>query len=259
MPSDLDPSLNEPLAELLLTVADDKLMLGHRNSDWTGLAPILEEDIAFSSLAQDEIGHAQALYELAGSLLGRDANDLAFGRGPDAYRCCAVVEMPDDFDWAVAICRQFFCDHFDALRLARLARATWEPLAQLARRLHAEEQVHVEHVDAWVRRLGTGTDESRERMQAALDTLAPVGTSLFEPVRGEAALVAGGVLPGDDDAFAAWTTTLGDVADDAGLRLELAPPPADFVGGRRGRHHEQFAALLDEMCEVYRLAPGAAW
>ena len=85
--------LKGPLLELLLSVADDKLLLGHRNSDWTGLGPILEEDIAFSSMAQDEIAHAQALYERAGELVGKTADQLAFGRDPDAYRCATITEL----------------------------------------------------------------------------------------------------------------------------------------------------------------------
>ena len=166
--------LKGPLVELLLSVADDKLLLGHRNSDWTGLGPILEEDIAFSSLAQDEIAHAKTLYELAAGLTGGSADQLAFGRGPEQYRCAAIVELPDDFDWAFALGRQLFCDHFDLLRLQRLASSSFKPLADLAARLAAEEQVHVDHADAWVRRLGKGTDDSHRRMQSAVERLPAV-------------------------------------------------------------------------------------
>src|SRR5215510_222272 len=101
--------LKEPLAQLLLSVADDKLILGHRNADWTGLAPILEEDIAFSSLAQDDLAHAMALYELIADLTGSDANRVAFGRSLAEYRCCELVELHDEFDWSIAIVRQFLC------------------------------------------------------------------------------------------------------------------------------------------------------
>src|SRR6185503_7816753 len=108
--------LKQALAQLVLSVADDKLILGHRNSDWTGLGPILEEDIAFSHLAQDEMAHAQALYQFAGELLGKSADELAFGRTIDQYRCAHIVEVPDDFNWATALARKFFCDHFDLHR-----------------------------------------------------------------------------------------------------------------------------------------------
>lgn len=256
IPDDLAPLF----ADLLLALADDKLMLGHRNSDWTGLGPILEEDIAFSSLAQDEMAHAQAVYELVGALVGADSNDLAFGRDPSAYRCAAIVEVADEFDWAVAIGRQLFCDHFDALRLNRLSRCEHAPVAALAKRMAAEEQIHCEHVDAWVRRLGRGTDASRERMQAALDRLGPIAASLLEPVEGQDRLEAAGLYPVSEDASidTAWADGIDAVVRSAGLTLTVAqrdPAP----GGRRGVHTELLGEMLNEMCEVYRIEPGAAW
>ena len=258
--TEISENLKRPLVELLLALADDKLILGHRNSDWTGLAPILEEDIAFSSLAQDEIAHAQAIYQLAATLTDRSADDLAFGRDPADFRCAAIVELPDDFDWAFAICRRFFCDRFDLVRLRRMARSSYKPLADLAARLAAEEHVHVEHADAWLGRLGSGTDESRDRMQAALGRLTGVAGSLLEPVEGQTGLEAAGVFPpGDTDLFGQWSRDLAEVIKAAGLTLavdRLSPPTR---GGRHGEHTEHLKPLLDEMSEVYRLEPKAAW
>ena len=252
--------LKEPFVELLLSVADDKLILGHRNSDWTGLAPILEEDIAFSSLAQDEIAHAQALYELAAPLTRRSADDLVFGRGPGEYRCCGIVELPDDFDWAFAVCRRFFCDHFDALRLGRMARSSLTPLADLAGRLAAEEQIHVEHADAWIERLGRGGDDARRRMQEALDRLSPIAPALLEPTDGLESLESEGVYPPPDRVpFELWSAGLAAVTDASGLTLDLKPPAPGHTGGGRSTHTPHLERLLDEMCEVYRLEPGAAW
>ncbi|MCP3905213.1 MAG: phenylacetate-CoA oxygenase subunit PaaC [Planctomycetes bacterium] len=256
----LPAHLSPVLGDLLLAIADDKLLLGHRNSDWTGLAPMLEEDIAFSSLAQDEIAHAQVLYEMAGELLGRDANALAFGRGVDEYRSSAVVEIPDQFDWAMAIVRQLFCDHFDVLRLDRLARSAWAPLAALGARLAAEERIHVAHVDDWVVRLGKGTDESKARLADALEKLAPEAVSLLEPVAGEDELVAAGLYPepGGTSMRERWTAGLAAELNAAGLELSL-PADLDGPGGRRGHHTTHLPELLDEMCEVYRIEPTAAW
>ncbi len=252
--------MKKPLVELLLSVADDKLMLGHRNSDWTGLGPILEEDIAFSSLAQDEIAHAQVLYGLASEIDGRSADALAFGRGPDEYRCAQIVELPDDFVWAFALCRQFFCAHFDALRLQRLASSSYKRLADIAARLGSEEQVHVDHADSWMRRLGTGGDDANSRLQIALDRLAPVAPMLLEPSEAADALEAAGIYPTlSTDMFEAWSAGLGDVANAAGLTLKLTRPSPDEPGGRRGRHSEHLAPLLDEMSEVFRVEPTAAW
>jgi ring-1,2-phenylacetyl-CoA epoxidase subunit PaaC len=260
MTSSLPDNLKPALADLILAIADDKLMLGHRNSDWTGLGPILEEDIAFSSLAQDEIAHASAFYELAADLTGRSADDLAFGRPPEQYRCCALVEVPDEFDWATAIARQFFCDHYDILRLKRMATSSWKPLANLAKRIAAEEQVHVEHSDQWVIRLGRGTAESKQRMQEALTALAPIATHLFEPFDGLKGLVDAGLYPGGDfEMYDAWEAAIMDVVKQAGLTVSFDIGSPDAKGGRRGVHTEHLAPLLDEMCEVYRTEPGVAW
>src|SRR5688572_23358035 len=127
--TELTAHLKQPLIDLLLALADDKLFLGHRNSDWTGLGPILEEDIAFSHMAQDEMAHAQAIYQFVGEMIGRSADDLAFGRTPEEYRCAHIVEVPDEFDWATALARKLFCDHFDLLRLNRLSQSSHKPLA----------------------------------------------------------------------------------------------------------------------------------
>lgn len=257
--TELSTDLQPPLIDLLLAVADDKLVLGSRNSDWTGLAPLLEEDIAFSALAQDEIGHAATLYQLIAPWLYTTPDKLAYGRRPQEYRCAAIVEAPDDFDWAAAIVRQFFCDNFDGLRLARLARSSYEPLAKLTARLLAEERIHVAHANSWLTRLGRGGDESRTRMQAALDRLAPLAPGLFEPTRDVALLESAGVYPPQGDMFAQWRDGLLATARDAGLRLKLDAPDPAAIGGRRGRHSPDFVPLLTELTEVFSLEPDGAW
>jgi ring-1,2-phenylacetyl-CoA epoxidase subunit PaaC len=256
----LPAEIQQPLVELLLSVADDKFILGHRNADWTGLAPILEEDIAFSSLSQDEISHAIALYQIVAGLIGSTPDKLAYGRKPEEYRCAALVELSDEFDWAVALARNFFCDHLDFLRLGRLAQSSYAPVAQLAGRLVAEEQVHVHHVDALLKRLGHGTSESHERMQNALNRLAPLAAGLLEPMPGIELLEAQGVYPRiEPGMFERWSDELKRAANESELKLDLQPPKPEEQGGRRGRHSATFASLLEELTEVYRLEPEAAW
>lgn len=258
--TDVPDHLKPPLIDLLLALADDKLFLGHRNSDWTGLGPILEEDIAFSHMAQDEIAHAQAIYEFIGGMTGKKADDIALGRPVHEYRCASIVEVPDEFDWATAIARKFYCDHFDLLRLGRLANSGHKPLAELCARIAAEEQLHVDHVDGWIVRLGRGTGESRQRLQRAIDTLAPHATWLFEPIDGLKALVEAGIYPGSDsEMYDAWKAAISEVCRTAGLTVTLEVGPPDEKHGRRGVATAHRKPLLDEMCEVYRLEPGAAW
>ncbi len=257
---DLPEHLRKPFVNLLLAAADDKLFLGHRNSEWTGLGPILEEDIAFSSLAQDEMAHATALFEVASSLDGRSADQLAFGRRPEEYRCAAIVEVPDEFDWATAMGRRLFCNHFDVLRLARFAQSAYKPLADLARRLAAEQQVHLRHVNDWIVRLGTGTPESHRRIQQAIEALARIAPSLFEPVEQQDDLVAAGLYPGSDgQMYDAWRGAVEHLLGRAQVTARLEPPDPGDRGGRRGTHTVHLAPMLDEMCEVFRLEPDAAW
>jgi ring-1,2-phenylacetyl-CoA epoxidase subunit PaaC len=256
----LTEHFKRPLVELLLSVADDKFFLGHRNADWTGLAPILEEDIAFSALSQDELAHASVLYQMVADLLGTTADQLAFGRRPDEYRCAQIVELTDEFNWAAAICRNFLCAHFDFLRLQRLAQSGYTPLAHLAGRLVAEEQLHVEHVDSWMKRLGRGGEQAHSRMQAALSTVAQLAPALLEPTEGLDLLEEESIYPKTEPGmFQRWCADLGKVVQDAGLTLELRPRAAGDVGGRQGKHSEVFLPLLDELTEVYRIEPGAAW
>jgi ring-1,2-phenylacetyl-CoA epoxidase subunit PaaC len=256
----LNDEFKQPLVELLLSIADDKFILGHRNADWTGLAPILEEDIAFSSLSQDELAHATALYQMAAGFLETTADKLAFARKPAEFRCAQIVELSDGFNWATALCRNFFCDHFDFLRLTRLANSSYTPLAQLSGRLAAEEKIHVEHVDSWMKRLGRSGDPARSRMQESLNDMAIYAPMLMEAPEGMEILEMEGIYPKTEPGlFDRWKRVLGDVARDAGLILQIQAPAGGTIGGRRGKHSAGFPALVDELTEIFRLEPEAAW
>jgi ring-1,2-phenylacetyl-CoA epoxidase subunit PaaC len=252
--------LKRPLTELLLAVADDKLILGHRNSDWTGLGPILEEDIAFSALAQDDIAHAKALYEMAAELNGDDADRLTFGRKPEEYRCAEIVTVSDDFDWATALVRQFFCDHFERLRLARLAHSANRPLADLATKMAREEGLAIGHADQWIVRLCRASDESRARIVAGLDRMTPLTPTLFELTEGAELLEDASIYPTlDQGMFEHWEEMIVNVVEDAGVPIDLPHFDPTHRGGRRGKHGPHFAEMLDEMTEVYRVEPEAKW
>lgn len=254
------PALRAPLIDLLLAAADDKFFLGHRDADWTGLAPILEEDIAFSSLAQDNLAHALALYELIASTQGGRADDIAYGRSPGEYRSAWIVEIADDFDWALAVGRQFFCDHFEQIRLGRMTRSNWPPLAHLASRLLAEESLAIGHADQWIVRLGQGGDAARRRTQAAITRLAPLAVQLFEPTANVQSLESAGLYPrGDGDDFDRWRDAVQNVLSEATIAANLDRPTFDTPGGRRGARSPGFDAMHAELTEVYRVEPKATW
>jgi ring-1,2-phenylacetyl-CoA epoxidase subunit PaaC len=151
--------------ELLLAVADDELVLGWRDSEWTGIAPVLEEDVAFSSIAQNEIGHARAIYQL----LSEDADALAFDRAPEEYRCSRLVELRFIPDWARTIARRVLYEAHDQKRLAHLMASDDPAVAGLAAKIDREEAYHRMHAEMWHARL---QDEPRYR--EAVEELRPL-------------------------------------------------------------------------------------
>jgi ring-1,2-phenylacetyl-CoA epoxidase subunit PaaC len=142
---------------LLLAIADDELVLGWRNSEWTGIAPFLEEDVAFSSIAQNEIGHARALYQLVAEELGTTADALAFDRSPDEYRCSRLVQLRLVPDWAQTIARHYLYEQADARRLEELKQSEDPEVAGLAAKIDREEAYHRMHAQMWHERLSGET------------------------------------------------------------------------------------------------------
>jgi ring-1,2-phenylacetyl-CoA epoxidase subunit PaaC len=209
-------------AQELLALADDELILGWRISEWTGIAPFLEEDVAFSSIAQTEIGHARAWYELAAKELGTYADALAFDRDPDEYRCAPIVEARLVPDWAQTIARHWLYETADAIRIEALQASDDPDVAGLAGKIDREEAYHRMHADMWAERL---RDEARFR--TAVDELWPSALGLLEPgQRGRLCEVTG-------------------------------RDPVDAV--ERGEHTEELRPLWEEMTMVRRSIPGAAW
>ena len=209
--------------EQLLELADDELILGWRNSEWTGIAPFLEEDVAFSSIAQNEIGHARALYELAARELGGDADSIAFDRKPEVYRCAPLVQLRLVPDWARTIARHVLYETADAIRIERLKQHDDGELAGIAAKIEREEVYHRLHAEMWLERL-----REEERYTDAVEELWPYALGVLEP--GLRPVLAERVGRDEVDA------------------VERIAPGAEF------------AALWEEMTMVRRSAPvGAQW
>jgi ring-1,2-phenylacetyl-CoA epoxidase subunit PaaC len=204
-----------------LAIADDELIIGWRDSEWTGIAPTLEEDVAFSSIAQNEIGHARALYELAARELDTDADALAFDRAPDDYRCAPLVEL-HLLDWAHTIARRYLYEEADRVRLAALKRDDDPEVAGLAAKIDREEVYHRIHSELWSSRL-----RGEHRFRTAVQELWPSALGVVEPEQRE------------------------ELARRVGLPLV---EPVE-----RGRHTPELVPLLEEMTSVRRSAPGAEW
>jgi len=255
MPLKLEAPLREAFAAHLLAIADDELILGHRHSEWTGFAPDLESDVALSSIAQEEIGHAKLFYEQVCTLTVGDADALAFGRPPGAFRNAVLTERPND-DWGYSIVRMFLYDRADAVRLLHLAGRDLQAVSDLASMLRREERYHLMFGLQWLQRLAQASSASRAQMQTALDRVWPEAVALFEPTEGHPLLVAAGVLSGEEDHQGQWRRDVTLILESAGLRI---PPDDDGVGGRAGRHSEDLGKLLDEMTSVRRSDPSARW
>ena len=208
-------------AQRLLAIADDELILGWRDSEWTGIAPTLEEDVAFSSIAQNEIGHARALYELAAVELGTDADALAFDRQPDEYRCAPFVEL-HLMDWARTIARRYLYEEGDRVRIDALKAGDDAELAGLAAKIDREETYHRLHAEMWSGRL-----RGEPRVRAAVDELWAYGLGVLEPEQ------------------------RAELARRVGLELVDAK--------ERGEHTLELDELWNEMTEVRRSVPGATW
>ena len=236
---------------LLYRMADDDLIVAHRNSEWTGLGPTLEEDIAFSSIAQDKLGHALGLYTILHEEYGEDIPDkIAFGRTETEFTCCQLVELPIG-DYAFSLMRHFLFDLADQLRFELLESSSSEPIARLARKVKGEIKYHLFHAATWVRNLAAkGDEESHARMQSALNEAFPYALGIFEPGEGDDLLAAEGIFPGEAHLQELWLTALSSMPD---------PDTTPHYGGRRGHHTEHLAPLLAEMSEVFQIDPQAEW
>jgi ring-1,2-phenylacetyl-CoA epoxidase subunit PaaC len=208
--------------DLFLQLADDELILGWRNSEWTGIAPFLEEDVAFSSIAQTEIGHARAWYELAAEELGTDADALAFDRDPDEYRSAPFVELRLVPDWARTIARHWLYETADAIRIAELKASDDPSVAGLAEKIDREEIYHRMHADMWAERL-----RDEPRFLAAVDDL--------------------------------WPYSLGILRDSQREQLCERVGREPVAAIERGEHTDELAPLWEEMTMVRRSVPGATW
>jgi ring-1,2-phenylacetyl-CoA epoxidase subunit PaaC len=244
--------------ELALGLADDALILGHRLSEWSGHAPMLEEDIALSNLALDLIGQARVFYTYAGELEGRGRSEdrLAYFREAHEFRNCLLVEQPNG-DFAATMLRQLFFAAFMHRYYEQMASSKDARLAEIASKAVKEMAYHVRHAAEWVIRLGDGTDESRDRTRAALDDLWGYTGELFEVDAGERVLVAAGVAPDRAALKPAWDALINKILRDA--TVALPAPRAMQSGGRNGRHSEHLDHVLAIMQVLARQHPDAAW
>jgi ring-1,2-phenylacetyl-CoA epoxidase subunit PaaC len=250
----------EAIKDLLFRMADDALIIGHRNSEWTGIGPILEEDIAFASMAQDKIGHAQALYNILHEVFGmQDPDFLGFRRQESEFKSCHFVELPIG-DYAFSTVRHFFFDHAEAIRYEMLSKSKFEPLAKLTLKFKGEIKYHILHADTWMKSLSVnGNEESRARIQSAVNELYPYALGMFEPGIDESGLIDAGYFNGEKALQARWEELVQKKFGEWSLSVPSVAEKDIKYGGRKGFHSSYLADLLNEMTEVIRTDYEAEW
>ncbi|MGD9701313.1 MAG: 1,2-phenylacetyl-CoA epoxidase subunit PaaC [Acidimicrobiia bacterium] len=235
--------------EFLLAFADDEHLIGQRHTEWIGIAPFLEEDLAFASIAQDELGHAAALYELVDA----DVDRLALLRSPAEYRSSWFVEHPGD-DWADAIVRQWLYDLAEEHRWAAVAGSRLAPLAHLAARAEREEQYHRRHARALLDAMWPDAS-ARARLDAALATMLPLAVQQFEAVAGEGDALASGLSTTPwSDALPQWQDAV-----EAVIGPRSWPEPGAGATAGRTMRSAHFAAVYDELRAVITIDASATW
>lgn len=246
------------IKEFLYKIADDQLIIGHRNSEWTGLGPMVEEDIAFSSIAQDKIGQSLHIYEILHSLGEAEPDIIAFTRNAADFKSSHITEFPiGEYDFSLM--RNFLFNHAERIRFDMLASSTLEPLAQLAKKYRGEVKYHVMHSGTWVRQLGQANEESHARMQTVLNETFNLALGIFEESEFAETLKELGVFEGEKVLQDKWIEEISPILVSASLVIPDKSSWQPVYGGRKGYHTEYLQPMLDEMGEVFRLDPTAEW
>lgn len=251
-------TMNPLSFDYLLRLGDNALILGQRLSEWCGHGPVLEQDIAITNIALDQIGQARTILEYAGKVegKGRSEDDLAYLRDVPEFRNVLLVEQPNG-DWACTIARQFFFDAFNFYLYEGLMESRDAQLAAIARKAHKEITYHLRYSSEWMIRLGDGTEVSHAKMQEAVEDLWRFTGELTLADTLDTQMAENGLAPDLAEVKVRW-----DEKVDAILReATLTKPQNTWIqqGGKKGIHTEHLGYLLAEMQFLPRAYPGAAW
>lgn len=244
--------------EYVLHLADNNLILTQRNGDWCGHGPILEQDIAITNITLDLIGQSRNFYQHAAQLIGGETTEdsLAYLRKEREFKNCLLVEQ-ENGDWAQTIVRQFFYSAFQYLQYEKMHHSADEQLAGIAAKSLKEVTYHLTWSSEWVIRLGDGTEESRSRMQKAIDELWAYTGELFMPAPYEVEMIREGIAPDIAALKESWLQKVAEVFEEATLTV----PEKTFMqsGGKTGIHSEKLGYLLTDLQYLQRTYPGAEW
>ena len=253
-----------------LHLADDALILGHRNSEWCSHGPVLEQDIAITNIALDLIGQARNFYQYVAQVINETSSSpsvgggkgeasedtLAYLRDPHEFKNCLLAEQPNG-DWAKTILRQFFFSSYQYFLYEELKESTDRQLAAIAEKSLKEVTYHLRWGSEWVIRLGDGTEESHQRMLKAIDELWPYTGELFKAARYELQAASENVGVDPSSLRSKWEEKVKEVFTEATL-----PYPENVfqqTGGKEGKHSQNLAHILAELQYIQRAYPHSVW
>ncbi|SDZ33270.1 1,2-phenylacetyl-CoA epoxidase subunit PaaC [Thermoactinomyces sp. DSM 45892] len=259
-PEQLTEQQHTVLVDWLTQLADDEFILGHRDSEWLGLCPTVEEDVAFSSIAQDEVGHAVFYYELIQELEGVSADYLAFQRPAHERKNSLLVER-ENGDWAYTIVRHYLYDLWDQIRLDAMVESRYTPLAHGTQKMKREEYYHLIHFQHWFARLTGCGGEAQERMKQAMEWVEQDLDDLLDIGVYESDLLSWGILtkpPTEmrSEFYSQYEDLWKDISD---LSERMIIFSKQASKGRMGQHSPALASVLENMTEVIRFDPNAQW
>ena len=246
------------LIPFTLHLADTTLIISHRNSEWCGHGPVLEQDIALTNIALDLLGQARNFYQYTATLIGDDCDEdkLAYLRNPNEYKNHLLVEQPNE-DWAVTILRQFYFSCFQHYFYTELQHSNDNQLAAIATKALKEVAYHLRFSSEWVIRLGDGTELSNNKMQNAVEVLKDFTDELFVMSEEETALLKENISVDLNKTKTLWQQKVNDVFAEAVLDFTASKKP--YFGGKNGNHSEYLTSLLDEMQTLQRTYPNSVW
>jgi ring-1,2-phenylacetyl-CoA epoxidase subunit PaaC len=260
-------SYKNALVSLLYHLADDNFIMGYRGSEWLGLAPHLEADVAFCSIAQDQMGHATLFYSLLEDLGEGKADDLAHLRDSSGFQNAVLIERPNgtgdyivnpQYDWAYAVVRQYFYDLFELIRISSLKQSSYVPLAHAAAKVAREKYYHKLHGETWFKQMAASTDTAKAKLTNAINKVWEDIGGLFQLGHYAQELPQLGLIESEELLRQRFI----DEAKKAFAEVNIAwpgEPRAPKLNGRNGEHSEELATALANISEVYRQNPAANW
>ncbi|MBY0121802.1 1,2-phenylacetyl-CoA epoxidase subunit PaaC [Bacillus sp. S/N-304-OC-R1] len=263
----LSTEFKEALTNLLFQLADDDFLISYRGSEWLGLAPHIEEDVASSSISQDTMGHAAMYYTLLEELGAGNKDELAHVRPAEERKNSILAERVNGegyymetptYDWAYAVVRNFFYTQAKKVKIDSLRQSSYTPLAEAAVKVNMELYYHLLHWKTWFVQLLSSTDEAKKKMNDAIELVMKDFGDVFSYGDQKEAIESNGLIGSEEELKDRWQEKIAPIFETLGLKVPEIPEPS-HLNGRNGEHTEDLTEALATLSEVYLLDPAAAW